>query len=256
MPVINSEEAYEQCIAAIMAIAQEKVRHANMPTEVATAEARELGEAARQDREAILSLNVAAELVDSLPVRAAAFTHAVGLYEACIAGDPEAAARLKELLPKGYALQKYLDKYMSYAYRNDIPYSKKMDEVRKGHGHRDMTMDLKTYNIIARDNPEPLRRMPAFDFNKVAEALATHDAIMDAQAKAGVDPQQAEETKDIMNRAYTYYKMAADEIITAGRFLFEGTERYNNYISEYRQKLSKKAARTAQTANPDTAEAV
>ncbi|MBN2526106.1 MAG: hypothetical protein JXR76_06910 [Deltaproteobacteria bacterium] len=144
---------------------------------------------------------------------------------------------------------------MSYAYRKDKAYSKKMDELRRGHGRRDMTMDLKSYSIIGRDNPEPLTSMPAFDYSKIAEAMATHDAIMDAQAKAGVDPQTVEESKDIMNRAYTYFKIAADEIKEAGRFLFEGTDRYNNYVSEYRQKISKKA-RTIAPLNDDAAEAV
>ncbi|MBN2530827.1 MAG: hypothetical protein JXR76_30860, partial [Deltaproteobacteria bacterium] len=110
MPAISSEEAYAQLFDAFMALQENDIKYCNMPSEVATAEAWELAEAAMQDRASILSLNVNPEYVDTLAMRAAAFTHAVAQYDATIAGDPEAEARLKALIPKGYKLQKYLDK--------------------------------------------------------------------------------------------------------------------------------------------------
>ena len=247
MADITNEQAYDENYDDFMAVPPDKVTHANLPTEVATADARRLATAAAQDRDALLSVDVPAALLDSILSRAMAYTQSVVLYETAIKGDPSAVARWKELSARGYELQKYFDKFMTRAYRNEPEYSKKMDEIRQGRGHRDMIMDIGEYTTIAENNPEPLRRMTAFDYSTVAEGKELFRNMQEAYSKASIDPQMVDATKDIMNRAYTWYKKAADEIKAGGQFLFDGTDRYNNYISEYHRNIGKKAARTAAT---------
>ncbi|MBN2529643.1 MAG: hypothetical protein JXR76_24855 [Deltaproteobacteria bacterium] len=257
MSEMSSESAYNACYDEFMAIPADNVTYCTVPTDISTAEARKIGVAAAQDREALISVDVPALAVDSLYTRAMAYTHAVILYETTINGDPVAVALWKALSARGYELQKYFDKYMTRAYRNDANYSHKMDELRKGRGPRDMIMDVGEYVSIAKSNPEPLNRVTAFDADTIAEAEALFPKLTDAYAKSCVDPKKVAATRDIMNRAWTYYKMAADEVKAGGQFLFEGTDRYNNYISEYHRILGKKSARAAtETESPIESKAV
>ena len=65
MPDITSEEAYNKLYDEFMAIAENKVTHCNIPSEVAVAEGREIAVASLQDREALLNMGLLPELLDT-----------------------------------------------------------------------------------------------------------------------------------------------------------------------------------------------
>jgi len=58
-----------------------------------------------------------------------------------------------------------------------------------------------------------------------------------------IDPKKVSEAKNMLNRAYTYFKLAADEVKDHGTFVFEGTDRYQSYISDYRHDIGKKSGK-------------
>jgi hypothetical protein len=117
--------------------------------------------------------------------------------------------------------------------------------VREGRGHKDMVLDLLAYAILTENNPEPLARMPLFDSEKVAEAKALHNTLSDLLARSTIDPKEIAEAKKVLDRAYTYYKLAADEVKEHGQFVFEGTDHFQSYISSYRHNLGKMEAKAA-----------
>ncbi|MBN2527893.1 MAG: hypothetical protein JXR76_16005 [Deltaproteobacteria bacterium] len=256
MTEYGSEEAYNRCYDDFMGLPEEKISHNTAPPEVATAEGRELALAAKADREVLISMGLKPELVDSLMDRAQAFAYSVARHHTVLAGDPEALSNWKEQYPKGYELRRYLLRFMSFGYRKNRNLLARMDEIRQGRGHRDMIADLLDLHVLGTEHPDPLREIPAFDFTKIAEAKEMYDTLGILFARASVNPQVVQVTKDTMNRAWTWYKLAADEVKEVGQFAFEGTIRYNNYVSEYRQNIRKKASNAPATDKIDTAEAV
>ena len=80
---------------------------------------------------------------------------------------------------------------------------------------------------------------------KIAEAKALHESLSDLYARITIDPKEVGKTKEMLSRAYTYYKEAADEVKEHGQFVFEDTDRYQSYVSDYLQHLSKLGNRAA-----------
>ena len=256
MTEIGAEQAYNSNYDDFMAIPEDQVTHCTKPTDVATAEARELAVAAAEDREVLISMGLAPALIDSLMGRAQAFTYAVSKHHTAMAVDPDALDQWKTRYPLGYALRKELMRFLTFAYRKDNRLLGILDKIRQGRGHRDMIQDLLDLHVVATDNPEPLHAIPAFDFAKVAKAKEMYDALGYLLAKSSQDPKLVQATKETMNRAWTWYKMAADEVTTTGQFAFEGTDRYANYVSEYRQNIRKKSVKAAPGDASTEAEAV
>ena len=71
-------------------------------------------------------------------------------------------------------------------------------------------------------------------------------------ARAAIDPKEVSKVKDILHHAYTYYKQAADEVKAHGQFVFQGTERYGAYVSEFHQNLRKQSSKP--TSEPEADE--
>ena len=92
-----------------------------------------------------------------------------------------------------------------------------------------------------REHMDVLGSMKLFDPAKVDEAEALHHTLSRLYAKVTIDPKEVDKAKRELNHAYTYYKQAADEVKAHGQFVFEGTDRYQAYISDYRQGLGRMA---------------
>jgi hypothetical protein len=155
--------------------------------------------------------------------------------------DPEALRLWKEASPNGYALQKYLLRHLRFVYRKDKELSKAAAHIREGRGHKDMILDLLALSILGKENPEPLAALPLFDAAKLDESRAEHDRLSDLLARSSIDPKEVAEAKQMLDRAYTYYKIAEDEVKEHGQFLFDGTKRYQSYVSEFHHGLRKGA---------------
>ena len=140
--------------------------------------------------------------------------------------------------------------HLTFAYRRDKVLSKSVAKIREGRGHKDMVLDLLALSILSTENPEPLARMPIFDADKVGKAKMLHNRLSDLLARSTIDPKEIAEAKNALDRAYTYYKLAADEVKEHGQFVFDGTDRYQSYISDYRHTLGKMEAKAAPGVTP------
>ena len=158
----------------------------------------------------------------------------------------------KSLAPKGYEVQKYLVRHLGFAYRKDKELTQAVKKIREGRGHKDMVLDLLALSILAEENPAPLSKMPVFDSAKPLEAKQLHNTLNDLLARSTIDPKEVAEAKKAYDRAYTYYKQAADEVKDHGQFVFEGTDRYNSYVSEYRRNLGKRSHSTTGTSETES----
>ncbi|MBN2531015.1 MAG: hypothetical protein JXR76_31805 [Deltaproteobacteria bacterium] len=256
MTTIGSEEAYERCYDAFMAIKADKVVNCNIPTDIAVADARELALCALDDRVALMGAGIDADAVDTLADRAGAFSCAAARYEAVLNSDPVTSEKWCSLQSVAYEIQRYLIRYLSFAYRRDRSLYTKVAIIRNGMGPKDMVMDLLALALLAEANPAPLRRIPAFDFEKLKEAKKLHNAMSELLAIASIDPGMLDVTQEVMNRSYTYYRVAADEVKEYGRFVFGGTRRAEHYAQDSIVTNTRKRARLAVVNDHNETEAV
>jgi hypothetical protein len=59
------------------------------------------------------------------------------------------------------------------------------------------------------------------------------------QMQASIDPKEIAAAKKIYDRAYSFFKQAADEVKEHGQFVLENTDRYQCYVSTYRHNIGK-----------------
>ena len=94
--------------------------------------------------------------------------------------------------------------------------------------------------------------MTIFDRSTLKEAKTLHAELNEIYARANIDPKEIDTTKSMLDRAFTYYKEAADEVKDHGQFAFEETERYQSYISKYRQTVGKMPDKPKPEAEPES----
>ena len=254
MTTIGSEEAYKLHYEAFMAIPDEMVTYCNIPVEVSTAEAAQLAIVAEEDRDALMGVGLDPVYIDTPGTRAAAFAFAAARYLSITASDPKVVKEWKSLAPQGYELQRYLVRYLGFAYRKDKELTHAVAKIREGRGHKDMVLDLLALAILAEENPALPAAMPAFDATRVGEAKQLHNTLSNLLARATIDPKEVAEAKKAYDRAYTFYKQAADEVKEHGQFVFEDTDRYQSYVSTYLHNLRKSSTQDSE-AKPQAAPA-
>ena len=235
----GSEKAFNQLFDFYMALKKEDIQFCNQPIEIAVAEAAQLALASMEDRADLAQTGLDMGLVDSLSTRAGGLAYAAARYQMAIEQDPEAARLWKAESPAGYEVRKYLLKFMSLAFRNEETLLKQLERIKEGRGHRDMIVDLLSLSILGEENAALLAQIPMFDREKVAEARTLNNRLEDLLAKTTLNPEAINESKNIFHRAWTYYKQAADEVKVHGQFLYEGTDRYDRYVSTYFQNSGK-----------------
>ncbi|MBN2528929.1 MAG: hypothetical protein JXR76_21245 [Deltaproteobacteria bacterium] len=229
------EVAFEKCFGDFMALQDEQVTFCRVPIDTALAEARTLTEIVTEDYDALIGAGLNPLFLITLPDRAYAFMYAAIRYKEATATDPDALLRWKTASQRGYDVRNYLVRFLSFAFRDAPELLKEVDtRVLQGRSHKDMIMDLLALSVLAENNPRFLERVPLFDRSKIAEAKELHISLGILLEKSSINPEKASKAKNILNRAYTWYKIAADEIKIHGQYLFQGTGRVRHYGGKLR----------------------
>ncbi|MBN2527267.1 MAG: hypothetical protein JXR76_12805 [Deltaproteobacteria bacterium] len=255
MSLAENNEAYRRCYDAFMALDASRIVHCNIPPEVVVHETSALVRVASEDRDALLLTGIDPEYVDSLAERAAAFKFAVEENSITLNGRPAFDRHWKEAVAKGFELRRYLLKHMRFAYRHMPQLQLALGGIREGRRHHDMVIDLLALWMLYQANPDPLNALTLFDKTAAAEAKVLHETLNRLMAESRIQPSDGAQTKNIMHRAWTWYKIAADEVKSHGQFLFEGTDRYQAYISPWRKQQGKKGGKVSPTAAKAATEA-
>ncbi len=246
----GAEKSYKNLYDFLMALPKDALVYCNMPLEIGTAEGIQLAIVANEDREALIDAGIDPEHVDSLKDRAGAFAFAAANYQLIVDSDPKASKLWKEYSPAGHAVQSYLIKHYAFAFRKNEELTKSVNKIKEGRGDKDMLLDLLTLNILGKDNLDTLSQMKMFDKSKIDEAKDLHERLSDLYARFTIDPKKVSEAKVMLDRAYTYFKLAADEVKDHGTFVFEGTDRHRSYVSDYHSGLGKKSAKAQSDSTP------
>ena len=243
------QKDYELLIGDIKKIPKDQVRFCTMPIDVAVGEAHRLDRVLVVDRQTMLDAGIAPGIVDSFSARVGALDFAAAEYRMTISKDPDSVKAWEEASAEGYELRRYLFKHMSFAFRKEAELMAQLKLIKDGRGDLDMVAALMSAKRLGEKTIAYLVQTPLFDRGKLQAAEDLHNRLNVLHADATIDPAKVNQAKDIFHRAWTYYKMAADEIKDYGQYVFEGTDRYQEYVSEY---LSSKASKSAKTSSEQT----
>ena len=239
----DSEQFYNELKDTFMAIPEKDCRNMIMTQEDTIAESEMYFVIENEDFDKLTHAGLNPKYIKSLNARVGAFAYAAAQYELLLDDENEAAKIWKEKFPLGVELRRKLLVDLEFAYRKDDELKQRVEEIKEGRGNRDQILDLLASYIMAKEHPEPLQQIN-FDFSKAEEAKKLHDELEDAHARAILDKSKQPESMKIRDKAYTYLKEATDEIQEYRQYVFhDDPERYDLYLSDFRQKIGKLAAK-------------
>ena len=228
----RNKVAFHQCYNELMSLDDASIIFCSMALDVATKEARALVRATVEDRQVLINAGVDHAVLDSLSDRVDAFTYAADYYNTVTTIDPIALHHWNQASRKGYETRNYLIRFLSIAFR-DAPELLRVIEQRigDGQGHHDMLESLLILSDLAENHPELIETVPMFDMSQISEARKLYVSLGELLDRACIEQEKVTEAKSILNRAYTWYHLAASEIRIVGQFLFQGTSRVRLYNS-------------------------
>jgi len=238
---------------AIEAIPNDQIRYPNMPVGVFIQEAENLYTWCQKDKDALISKGLDWAVVSDIPVRAGAMREAQSVWFKTRFSREEAQKEWNEKSPGAYDLRDDLLRDLRYGFRKSSELLSRVAEIDAGSGHADMIQDLNDIAVLAAAQTALLDKI-GFDKNKLDKAAATAAEMADLLARATTDRSENNMERITRDKAYTYLKLAVDEIRACGQYVFwNNEERYKGYTSPYfknRQRRGNKPEDGGDVTNP------
>lgn len=228
----HTEEEFNKEKPELYLIEDKDIKTPTIPIKVIIQEAKDLGEWCIEDIPELIRIGILEKIANALLFRAELLQWTESNWLNYRFNKAEAHRQWLEESEKAYKLQQKILHDFKFAYRNNPDVLRKLKIVRNGSGHADLFQDLSDMAVIGRSNHEELNSMN-YDMSILDEAEEKARRVGTLLAMS-----RAEETnhgsKDLRNRAYTYLKMAVDEIRAGGQHLFwHNEDRLRGYKSNY-----------------------
>lgn len=233
-PVTWDAEAFEALLPDLQKIPDEDVdENPTQPVYTLMQEAMNLYRWAHRDRKALLGVGLDWSLVESLPARRGALSHAEALWfladnypaeatEAWLAAKEEAEEMRGDLIAR-----------MRLAYRESPHLLRKLDKIAEGDKDADLVQDLNDLAVSGRDNWALFRAVGGTTEHLDAAAQASDELAGLLAAHEAVSPDDAKELRD---RAFAHLWAAVQTIHKFGKLAFRKDPRRakgyrNHYLS-------------------------
>ena len=178
------------------------------------------------------------QLVDDLPFRAGACRYAQSIWAKESKSQEEAEKEWKAKSPAAFDLSDRIVHHLTFAFRKESELLSKVQLIREGYSRADKLQDLSDASVLGKDNVELLKAI-GFDLKLLDEAATQADELSVVLARANGESGNDADAKDIRDRAYTYMKMAVDEIRATGQYVFwRDEDRKKGYVSSYFRKMN------------------
>jgi len=250
---MSNESDYLALLPAIDALAEEDVRTPVIPVSVYLQEAENLYHWARSDRERLVECGLAPERIDSLPIRAGACREAESRWATCRFMRDQAQESYRRLSQEMFTLAEEVVHHMFYAYRE---HERLLENLRQIVDHRSTPARIQSLSNLAVFGQQHLEPLEASGFDPVRlQVLAeASDDLAELLAVANGERVAGRAAKCLRDKAYTYLKLAVDEIRASGRFRFwRDPTRLRGYRSEYAKRhRSRKGAGQPATVSDNT----
>lgn len=239
-----SKSNYDQKIAEIQTITDDMVKQPNLPVSEAVQEAENLMAWCQQDKAILIKAGLDWAQVDDLPLRAGACRYAQSIWARESQSKEEAQKEWRAKSPQAFNLRDELLHHFSFAFRNETDLMAKVQTIREGNSNADMLQDLSDLHVLGNQHTDKLNKI-GMDMTLLATAASTSDDLSGVLARANGENGADAGAKVMRDKAYTYMKIAMDEIRNAGQYAFWRDEnRIKGYVSGY---FKRKAASRKKT---------
>ena len=227
----------EEIISQINAIADKDIKiPTNIPIEDYTHEAEKLYQWSLEDKDKLIGRGLKVELIDSLPIRIISLRDAESAWQLAKVGQEDLKKEWAEKSKNAYALKKLLLHDFAFAFRDDKEILKKVSAIKEGSGHTDMFQDMNDLALLGKQYNNKLEEIK-FDLNLLEKASDYAKTLPPIFATINNKKGNSTTIKKFRDQAYTYLKIAIDEIRKYGQFVFwQNPERKKGYYSEYMRK--------------------
>ncbi len=208
-----------------------------MPVGEAVQEAENQVAWCKDDKAKLIKAGLDWLLVEDLPLRAGACRYAQSIWAKESQSQEEAEKEWKEKSPAAFDLRDKLVHHLTYAFRKAPELLSKVQIIREGYSRADMLQDLSDGSLLGKDNIDLLKKA-GVDLKLLDEAATQADDLSVALARANVETGDDAGAKDVRDKAYTYMKMAVDEIRATGQYVFwRDEDRKKGYVSQYLKRV-------------------
>lgn len=232
-----SKECYDQMADAIEAIT--KPVKPNLPVAVALEEAEELYLWVQNDRAQLEAVGLDWELVDDLPLRAAACRYIEGEWKHHLSTTSDAEKEWLQKRDQAKALSVDLTRALRFALHRKLNVLG-AQKPTAGYLRQEAFIEY-CYNIaiLAADYTEQLQAV-GFDLSRLDGACDNAEHLSVLLARVNTERGEQYILRNQRNRAYTHLKEAVDQIRRCGKFAFASQpERLKGYASAYGRKSKK-----------------
>lgn len=229
----------ENLMNDLMAIPAEEVKKPSMPVSVYIQEASDLAKWAQQDKEKLTFHGLDWSNVESIPQRAIACRDAQSIWAREFKAMEQAEKEWLQKSPEAFKMRDKLLADFRFAFRKEPSLLAKVTIIAEGASREDMIQDLNDISFLGKSNTGLLEAIK-FDLTKLDLAAETaiemSKLLSDARGENGGSQQL-----EVRDRAYTYLKIAVDEIKAYGKYVFaEKRDRLDGYLSDYIRKSKRK----------------
>jgi len=230
---MSSSADYNELLPEIQAITPEKTVAPTMPVDVYVQEAENLYHWSLDDQAALTAAGLSADFITSLPVRAGACREAQSLWIKERNTYQKAEKDWNELAPATFDLRDQMVHSFRYAFRNQDGLLGRVEEIALGDTNSDMVQDLNDLSALGKANIDLLRAI-GFDLALLDKAALVSDQMGDLLGATNGERESDSEAMIIRDKAFTYLKLAMEEIRECGKYVFwRKPDRFDGYTSDY-----------------------
>lgn len=233
-----SDSFFETHLATLEAIPENSTRR-SIPVVVYTQEAETLYHWAIQDADALQSVGLTLEFIESLPVRVRLLREAEARWQLEYRANKAATAEWVAQSPLAYELRDNLLRAFRYAFRKDDGLLQRVADIADGSSHADMIQDLALLAALGEQQRTQLEAIN-FDITQLQQAATQAETMASLLARSSGDKLEGNPGKILRDKAYIYLQEAVDEIRECGKYVFYANDaRLKGYTSGYFRKHKK-----------------
>ncbi len=222
-----SKDNYYELEEILKEIKLEDIKVPTVPVDFYINEAGTLSNTATADKDELVSAGIDTVYIDSMKVRADVLRFAESKWRTTYKEYSDNRKLWVERSTEGkYVRKKILHNLRFIAY-DDASLRGKINLVLDGKGNDDLVQDLSDLYLLATNNEEKLLKV-GYSKDVTEQCGALSDELADILAK--INGNEKSESILMRNRAYTYLKIAVDEVRRYGKFVFwEDESRRSKY---------------------------
>lgn len=229
---------FNELLLKIQAV--ENPEEPSIPVEVMTKEGMSLYSWAQKDKSGFDAVNFDWNLVTELPKRISALRYAEVCWGSARTNQAEAQSKLNKLRPEVKKLFNDALSSMEYAFDKNPKLLGRVSEIRGGTTLDNFVIDCTATQKLAMEGKALLDSIN-YDFkdvNKLAEMAGPLGLLV---GEADMEKLSKSEEKVIRDKAYTYCRIAIDEIRKCGKYVNRKNPKgQRGYTSAYLRKLNRK----------------